>query len=183
MSAFIALTLITSITLVSCDKITDLIEITLKDVAFEIDVNVAEMSTKIDAYKFGGSTTFDPSTNSELEPYLSTIREVNIKEIKVTVNSITPVTGVDLLDATFSITDLVNSANFTYTISTTTPLTVGTEFVIDETTPNFNVVSDIINERHSATVSMEGQVNQTGFVLGFTYSIIADITVGVPEGE
>lgn len=179
----IALTLITSISVISCDKITDLLELTLYNVTFDIDVDVAELTTKDGSYEFGGTATFDPSNNPDLEPYLATIREVEIKEIRVTVDTIVPITGIDLIDASFSITDLVNNANFTYTITETTPLFVGKEFVIDETTPNFNVVSDIINDRHSATVSLEGHVNQTGFVLGFTYSIVADITVGVPQDD
>ncbi len=177
---FIALTIITTVAIVSCNKITELLEITLTDVTFDINLDVSELSTKIESYAFGGTATFNPSSNSEINEYAETIRSVVITEIKLTVTSITPATGLSLLDATFSLTDNVNAAEFTHTISTETPLFVGKEIVFDENTPNFNIVSAIINDMHNATVSLTGHVNQTSFTIGFNAEIMADITVGVP---
>lgn len=179
----VAFTLVVSSTFVSCDKVTDLLEITLRDVTFEAEINVTELTTKDGGYEFGGSGSIEPSENSALSQYLALIRNVEITEIKVTVNSVTPATGLDLYDATFSITDDETGANFTHTITTTTPIIVGTEFVLDSSLPNFGVVSDIINDLHDATIAMGGHVSETGFALGFTYSIKADITVGVPEDD
>lgn len=179
----IAMTLIVATSVTSCKKITDLLEITLRDVVFDVDVNASELTTKNDGFGFGGTATLNPAGNSDLAPYLSTIRRVEIKEIKVTVTSVSPATGLELLDASFSLTDNTNSDNFTYTVSTATPLTVGTEIILDSSTPNFDKVSDIISALHSSTVSLQGHVNQTGFTIGFNYSIKADITVGVPEGD
>lgn len=165
---------------VSCSDVKDALETTIEDVTFDVDVNVSEITTKDDSYEFGGSATLDPKGNSDIGPYLSTIRAVKIKEVIVEVTSITPATGIDLMDATFTLTDLENSAAFTYQITESTPLTLGKTFVLNSSTPNFSVVSDIISDLHSSTVSLSGHVNQTGFVLGFKYTIVADITVGVP---
>gem|GEM_PF-7034504 len=179
---FIVLAFVVAGTFVSCNKITDLLEITLPDVTFDADINVEELTpTKNGGYAFGGSGTINPSANSDIAPYLATIRRVEIKEVKVTVNSVTPSTGVNLIDAYFTITDLENGDTFTYNVSSTTALTAGTEFILDSTTPNFGVVSDIISNMHEATISLGGHVDQTGFTLGFNYSIRADVTVGVPQ--
>lgn len=177
------LTLAVSAAFVSCDKVKDLLEITLRDVTFDVNIDVTELTTKDGGYEFGGSGSIDPVANTALSQYLELIREVNITEIKVTVNSATPASGLDLYDAIFSITDNVTGANFTYTLTTTTPIVAGTEFVLDDSLPNFGVVSDIINDLHAATIVMGGHVSQAGFVLGFTYSIKADITVGVPQDD
>ena len=180
---FFVLTLTVSATFISCDKVTDLLEITLRDITFEANIDVTELTTKDAGYEFGGSGTIYPRQSSALSQYLALIREVNITEIKVTVNSVTPASGLDLYDATFSITDNVTGANFTHTISSTTPIVAGTEFVLDDSLPNFGVVSDIINDLNEATIAMGGHVSETGFTLSFNYSITADITVGVPEGD
>lgn len=179
----IAISLVSAVSFVSCDKVTDLLETTLKDVTFDVDVNVTELTTKDNGYAFGGTGTINPSANSALSQYLSLIRRVEITEVKVKVTSVTPASGLELYDATFSITDTENQANFTYTITTTTPIVVGTEFVLDSSTPNFSVVSDIISDLHAADIALGGHVSETGFALGFNYSIKADITVGVPQND
>ncbi|HAG15267.1 MAG TPA: hypothetical protein DCG69_01910 [Bacteroidales bacterium] len=180
---FIALTVFASGAFISCDKVKDLLEITLYDVTFDVDLDVSELSTKVDGYAFSGTASFDPSSNADLAPYLATIREVEITELKLTVTSITPATGVSLIDASFSLTDNVNSAEFVYQITTLTPLVVGTEFIINQNTPNFSVVTDIISNMHASTISLSGHVNQPGFVIGFNNLITADITVGVPNDK
>ena len=178
----IVMTLFASGIFVSCQAVIDVLEITLHDVVFEVPLDATEITTKVTSYpKFEGSATFNPTTNPELEPYLEAIRGVSITEIKIMVTSITPATGVSLIDASFKITDNVNSAEFIYLITETKALAVGTVFTIDNTTPNFNVVSDIINNLHAATISFEGHVNTAGFVIGFNNIITADITVGVPD--
>ncbi len=176
---FIALTLITSISIVSCNKVKDLLEITLRDVTFDVDVDATELTTKDGSYDFGGSGTISPRSNADLNPYLSLIRSVDITEVKVTVTSVNP-SDLNLLGATFSITDNDNGAVFTYTVTTSTPLS-GATFIIDSSTPNFSIVSDIINDLHDATVSLTGSVDQPGFTIGFNYSVKADIVVGVPQ--
>ncbi len=178
---FFTLTLLTAGTFISCDKVTNALETTIPDLTFDVNINVAEINTKTGSYEFGGSGTIDPSTIPELQPYLALIREVVITEIKITVISVTPATGLELYDATFSLTDLVTSDNFTYSIPSSIPLEVGYEFIIGTSTPNFNVASEIISSLHEATVSAIGHVSQTGFLLGFNYSITANVTVGVPQ--
>lgn len=179
----IALTfVVTGSSLTSCKKIVeDLLVITLQDVHFESTVDVSELLTKNDGFGFGGSKTLIPSQVSAVMPYLATIREVNITEIKVVVTSVTPASGLELLDAAFSITDLSNDEAFVYTLPEAQAIAVGTEFVIDSSSPNFGVVSEIITNMHEANIFMGGTANQTGFLLSFKYSITADITVGVPE--
>lgn len=177
----IAISLVSAVSFVSCDKVVDALETTLKDVTFDVDVNVTELTTKDGSYGFSGSGTINPSANTALSQYLSLIREVNITEIKVTVNSVTPA-GLELLDAEFTITDDVTGSSFTYTA---TPQVIDgtTVFLMDSSLPNFSVVSDIINELHAATITMGGHVNETGFAISFNYSIKADITVGVPQND
>ncbi|MCD6180531.1 MAG: hypothetical protein J7K39_11575 [Bacteroidales bacterium] len=178
---FFVLTLAVSATFVSCDKVTDLLEITLKDVTFDVDVDVAELTTKDGGIEFGGSGTINPRANSELTPYLSLIREVNITEIKISVNSVSPA-GLELLDATFTITDDVTGNSFTYSPDRQV-IDGTTEFILDSSLPNFDVVSDIINDLHAATITLGGHVSETGFAISFNYSITADITVGVPQDD
>ena len=178
---FIALTLITSISIVSCNKVKDLLEITLRDVTFDVNVDASEITTKDGSYDFGGTGTISPRSNADLNPYLALIRSVTITEVKVTVTSVDPA-DLNLLGAVFSITDNENGDVFTYTVTKSTPLS-GDEFVIDSSNPNFNVVSDIINNLHDATVSLAGSVDQAGFTLAFNYSVKADIVVGVPQNK
>ena len=179
---FIALTLLVSGAFVSCKKVKELLEITLHDVAYDVDINVSDLATKDGGYAFAGTATFDPSSNSELEPYLANIRRVVITEIKITVTSITPATGISLLNATFSLKDNVNNAEFTYQF-TPKPLVAGAEFIIDNNAPDFSLISDIITNQHQSTVSIRGSVNNPGFVIDFNTAIKADITVGVPNGK
>ncbi|MDA3905134.1 MAG: hypothetical protein PF484_03575 [Bacteroidales bacterium] len=168
-----------------------MLEVTLQDVEFNIDLNISE-TTKTGSYEFSGTAIFDPAINTELEPYYETIRDVTITEMTITVTSITPSTGVSLLDASLTITDNVNGTQFNHIISTVKPLTaytpstpttpeiLATEFVIGLTAADFSVLSGIINDMHDATVDFSGHVNQTSFTIGFNVGIVADITVGVP---
>lgn len=179
---FFILTLAVSSAFVSCDKVKDLLEITLRDVTFDAEIDVTELTGKDSGYGFSGSGTINPSANTALSQYLELIREVNITEIKITVNSVSPA-GLELLDAEFIITDDVTGKSFVYTVDTPLVIDGTTEFVLDSSLPNFDVVSDIINDLHAATISMGGHVSEAGFALGFTYSIKADITVGVPQDD
>ncbi len=175
----IIMSMLISSMFISCSKIIDALEITVP-VTYNVPINVAEGLAKSDTYPFGGTASFDPSSASELEPYLATIRNVSITEVTMIVSSITPATGVSLTDATLTITDNVTNASFTYTITTVTPLVVGTSFTINKSAPGFDTVTNIINDLHAATVSLNGHVNQTGFSITFDNIISADITVGVP---
>jgi hypothetical protein len=178
---FFVLTLAVSATFVSCDQVKDLLEITLRDVTFEDNIDVTEQTTKDGSYGFEGSGSINPAANSALSQYLSLIREVNITEIKISVNSVSPA-GLELLDATFTITDDETGNSFTYSPDAQV-IDGTTEFVLDSSLPNFGVVSDIINDLHAATITTEGHVSETGFAISFNYSIKADITVGVPEDD
>ncbi len=176
---FFILTVLMAVSFTSCQKI----EVTLTDVSFVVNVNVEELTTKDSGVAFGGSGIIDPSSSPELADYLDLIHHVEITEVKIKVISAEPATGLELNDVYFSLTDNVNQDNFTYEITSPRPIAVGTEFIIDSNSPNFNVVSDIINDLHEATVGIDGHVNQAGFVLGFEYAVKANITVGVPSGK
>lgn len=176
---FLILTLLLAGSFTSCQKV----EITLNDVSFVVNVDVSELSTKDSNIEFGGSGIIDPSTSPELADYLTLIHNVEITEVKIKVISAEPATGLELNDVYFSLTDNVNQSNFTYEITSPTPIAVGTEFIIDSNSPNFNVVSEIINNLNEATVSINGHVNQPGFVLAFEYAVKANITVGLPSGK
>jgi len=165
----------------SCEKVKSLLEITLTDVPFVINIDVQEISKKDSGVEFGGSGSFDPNDSPELAEYLDLVRNVEITEIKVRVTSATPATGLELSDAFFTLTDQANQASFTYNLPAAMDIVVGSEILIDSNTPNFSVVSDIISDMHAASVSLGGHVNQSGFILGFEYSIKANITVRVPE--
>lgn len=91
--------------------------------------------------------------------------------------------GLELLDAEFIITDDVTGKSFVYTVDTPQVIDGSTEFVLDSSLPNFDVVSDIINDLHAATITLGGHVSETGFAISFNYSITADITVGVPQDD
>jgi len=175
----IALILLGSGVFSSCDKVKDLLEITLTDVEFTADFNASDLIMKADI-PFEGSVTFDPKDNPELAPYLETVRRVEVTEVKITVNSVTSVSEIILNDAIFSLTDTVNSDVYSYTTPEPIPLKVGTIILIGGETPDYSIISNILSALHVAKVGMEGNLNQPG-LLDLTFTIKADITVGVPR--
>lgn len=165
----------------SCDKVKDLLEITLTDVEFTVDFNASDLNLKIDPIPFSvPPVTFDPKDNAELAPYLETVRRVEVTEVKITVNSATSIGEFILNDAIFTLTDTVNSDVYSYTTTAPITLEAGTIIMIGGETPDYSKISDIISALHVASLGMEGHINQPG-LLDLTFTIKADITVGVPR--
>lgn len=164
----------------SCNKVKDLLEVTIKDVEFTAQINSSNLVTKSDGFQFAGTVTIDPKDNPELAPYLETIRRVEVTNVKIAIDSVAPTSGLILNDAIFTIKDNVNDSTFTYTIPEAIPLAKGTVIQIGGDSPDYSTISDIISALHVVNLGVDGHTNQLGLV-NFTFTIKADITVGVPR--
>lgn len=165
--------------LTSCDKVTDLLEITLEDFVYSVEVPVDIETTKGSGFTFNGTGPFDPNASPEDESFGKIIKQVDLKSISIMVSELTASSEVVIYDAVFVITDDETGKSLTFEI--TEPITIYPfmEFVIDPSTPNFSVLADILKDLHPATISINGHVNQNEIALTFMYSITADLTLGV----
>lgn len=165
--------------LTSCSKVTDLLEITLEDFAYSVEVPVEIETTKGSGYAFNGTGSFDPNASPGDESFGKIIKQVDLKSISIFVSSLTASSEVIIEDAVFVITDDETGKSLTFEI--TEPITIYflTEFTIDPNTPNFSVLVEILKDLHPATISINGHINQNEIALTFMYSILADLTLGV----
>jgi len=165
--------------LTSCNKVTDLLEITLEDFAYSVEVPVEIETTKGSSYAFSGTGPFDPNASPGDESFGKIIKQVDLKSISIMVSELQASSDVIIEDAVFVITDDETGKSLTFEI--TEPITIYPfmEFTIDPSTPNFSVLADILKDLHPATISINGHVNQNEIALTFMYSILADLTLGV----
>lgn len=163
--------------LTSCDKVTDLLEITLEDFVYSVEFE----TTKSSSYTFNGTGPFDLTASPEDESFGKIIKQVDLKSISIIVSSLSANSTVEIYDAVFVITDDVTGKSLTYAI--TEPITIYPfmEFVVDPSTPNFDVLADILKDPHPATIRIDGHVNQNEIALTFMYTITADITLGLAK--
>lgn len=167
--------------LTSCDKVTDLLEITLEDFVYSVEVPVEFETTKSSSYAFNGTGPFDLAASPEDESFGKIIKQVNLKSISIIVSSLSANSTVEIYDAVFVITDDVTGKSLTYAI--TEPITIYPfmEFVVDPSTPNFDMLADILKDPHPATIRIDGHINQNEIALTFMYTITADITLGLSK--
>jgi len=175
----IATALILTGGLTSCDKVTDLLEITLEDFVYSVEVPVDLETSKVSRYAFNGTGPFDPNASPEDETFGKIIKQVDLKNISIIVSSLSASSDVGIYDAVFVITDDVTGKSLTYEIVEPIIIYPFMEFVIDPNSPNFSVLSDILKDLHPATIRINGHVNQKEIALTFMYSITADLTLGV----
>lgn len=174
-----ALILFGSVVFISCDKVKELLELTIRDVEFTAQIKGSDLIFKADGFPFAGSMTLDPKTNEKLAEHLDNIRRIEVTEVKITVDSVLSASGLILNDALFSITDTVNDSTFTYSIPAAKPIAKGTLILIGGETPDYSTISDILSAMHVAEIGVDGHINQPGY-LELTFTIKADVTVGVP---
>lgn len=176
---FAAIAIVLTGSLTSCNKVTDLLEITLEDFAYAVEVPVEFGSTKSDGFAFNGSGPFDPNASPDDETYGKIIKQVNLKSITIFVSELTAPSEVIINDAVFVITDDETGKSLTFEIKDPITIYPFKEFTIDPNTANYDVLADILKDLHPATISINGHINQNEIVLSFTYSIVADLTLGV----
>lgn len=170
---------ILALSFTSCDKVSDALQITLEDVLYAVEVPVEFNTLKSDIYTFSGSGAFDPNAEEGDEAFGKIIQQVNVKSVSIMVSNLSAPSEVIIEDAVFTLTDHSTGKVLSYVIDGPLTLLPYAEFTIDESTPNFSVVSDILKDLHGATIAINGKINQNEIVLSFMYTITADITLGV----
>ena len=176
---FIATAITLAGSLTSCNKVKDILEITLEDFAYAVEVPVEIGATKGSSIPFSGSGPFDPNASPGDESFGKIIKRVDLKSITIMVSELQASSDVIIEDAEFVITDDVTGKSLIFEI--TDPITIYPfmDFTIDPSTPNFSVLADILKDLHPATITIVGHVNQNEIALTFMYNIVADLTLGV----
>jgi len=178
----IALAMLLIGSLSSCDKITELLEVTLDDFAYPVIVSVDITSSESSPYAFSGTGDFDGITDPDEDEYVGDIiHAVNVKSISIIISDLAADSEIELLDGVFTLTDDVTGKSLTYEINEPITITPYMEFVIDPSTTNYGIVEEIIKDIHQSTITINGHVNQDEIYLTFMYTIVADVTIGVPS--
>lgn len=178
---FIATTLVLTGGLSSCDKITDLLETTLEDVLYPIFVSAEITPNNDGANAFRGTSPFDSSDSEGNELVGQIIHGVDLKSVKLVIDNFTYETELEIFDAVIEIKDDVSGESLIYSIPAPVSITPFMEFEIPSSTSNYNVVTDIIQDLHAATVTVNGHISEDDVDLAFMVYIVADITIGLPE--
>ncbi|MBN2236676.1 MAG: hypothetical protein JW729_03900 [Bacteroidales bacterium] len=166
-------------TLNSCNKVTDALDIVLEDFLYSVEVPMEVETVKSSSYAFGGSGAFDPSASEGDQAFGKIIKAVNLKSILIGVSTLSGANNIEIYDAVFTITDDVTNKTLTYQITEPTAIYPFMMFEVDPSTPNFDVLTDILKNLHPATISINGHINETEIALTFAYYITADITLGI----
>jgi len=159
----------------SCEKVAEEIEN-----ATEITVNTSldapivavpetTKSTNGDA-KFNETYILDLANNDDLKDYLDKIQSISVSEIIVSIQSVDP-SNLVLLDGTFSITDNENGDSFSFNAPSNLSLIKDASFKIDENTPGWETVNDIIASKHASTLQAVGTINDESFTVEFLCSL------------
>ena len=178
-----AVMFVASFSFTSCQQIADSIEdsaeITIQT-EFSIPLTVVPVGGKSlndDVYHFASSTILDPAENEDLTDYLSDIKKLEIKGIKILIKSVST-TGLILDNSTFIIKKQGEGDNiFTYSTPEGMALVEGAEIVIPNDHPDWDELNSLIKRMSPMSISVSGDINNDAFTVEFEWIISTKITV------
>jgi len=162
---------LSAFTFTSCDKIEDAVEVTI-NTDFEAPLVVTPEGKSA---TFNETVVLDPRESKDLKDYLDDIKSIDITKIKIKVVSVDPA-GIELENATFTITDNVTAEKFEYSTPDNSKLTAGQMFEVGSDHPQWAIINKIISDLHASTVTAVGSVNNDEFTIEFKLIISVKAT-------
>ena len=127
------------------------------DLAIEVDEPVMK-STTADGYPFEAYATIDVLDDEDVYEYQDKIDDFIVSGVTVSVTSVTPNQGVELLPKTsFTITNGTRTA--TWTLASSMPVLVGTSQDLEDLGKIYDTVNAILDDMKPFTISAVGHTN------------------------
>jgi hypothetical protein len=127
------------------------------DLQIEVDEPVMK-STTADSYPFEASDQIDVLDDEDVYEYQDKIDDFIVSGVTVSVTSVTPSQGVELLPQTaFTITNGTRTA--TWTLATSMPVEVGTSQDLEDLGKIYETVNAILGDMKPFTISAVGSTN------------------------
>lgn len=155
-----------------CDEVKSLLDVKF-DANYTVDLNMnvpAEGTTKSVQSTFQGSTTIDPTSNSDVSKYLDLIKSWQVTKLTGTFKNVSKEAVLENGTITFS--SDAGKATWTFT---NIAIKNGGTFTLDNTDGQWDEVDKILNAKKAFTVSVQGKTNISGFT--FTLSVAVNTQV------
>jgi hypothetical protein len=160
------------VTFSSCDKVTDLADVTF-DASLSSDITATSAGeTRADSYAFEGSAVIDPTSDANINKYWDNLKAWSIQKVTLKVKTISQ-------DATMEEGNLVvtdNNTQDTLFIANATgfPLTAGTT-ILEVTSGDWAGTEAALMAQHSLFVAIDGTLDQPGVEV--TFEVVVDSKV------
>jgi len=127
------------------------------DLFLQVDEPMVK-STGAESYPFQASATIDVLDDEDVDEYQDKIDDFIVSGVTVTVTSVTPSDGVELLPQTaFTISNGTRTA--TWTLATSMPVEVGTSQDLEDLGKIYETVNAILGDMKPFTISAVGSTN------------------------
>jgi len=137
---------------------------------YHTDLNV-DVSAGLRNVSFNESSTIDPASDPNFSKYFDKIKEIEVQDIKVEITSITK--NVNLVTGTLSIYNESRSAAWNMN---DIPLEVGTVITLDNSSGGWSTVSQILKDKQTFTVHVEGEVDEGDVSFTMKVTITTKVT-------
>ncbi|RLD91680.1 MAG: hypothetical protein DRJ09_00285 [Bacteroidetes bacterium] len=162
------------VTFSSCDKVTDLADITF-DTSLSSNISATSAGeTRADTtYAFSGSAIVDPTSDSTINKYWDNLKSWNIQKVTLKVKTISQ-------DATMTEGHLIVKDNNTEDVlftadATGFPLTAGT-VIMEVTSGDWVGTEAALMAQHSLFISIDGALDQPNVDVTFTVVVDSKVT-------
>ncbi len=160
------------ITFTSCDKATDLADVTF-DATLSANIDATSASeARADSYSFSGSAVIDPTSDETIKEYWDNIKNWDIKKITVKVKSIEH--EVNLLQGNLVVNDNNTQEELYTAAAQALPLTPGT-VVLTVTDGDWSKITNALNSQHALLAMINGAIDQPD--IDITFEVIIELRV------
>ncbi len=173
----IALPLILSAVLVSCDSLESLFDVDFKTtLSGTLNIDVPDPIKKAaDGFPFADSITIDPLQDDEIAEYADKIVNITADSVMVEVVSVNKDDVVFLSGTTITISDETHTV--TWTITSDWPINAGTTLKLEDVGGNvYDGVTYILSRMEVFTASAAGTCSQSGVVVVLKIDIETTVT-------
>jgi hypothetical protein len=157
-----------------CEKIKSLLDVKF-DANYTVDMNMtvppASGSVKNALSAFSGSTTIDPTTNSDVAKYLNLIKSWDVTSITGTFKNVSKEAVLE--NGTLSFSSDAGTATWTFT---NVQIKNGGTFTMDDSGNQFSELSKIFSAKKVFTATVSGKTDKDDFTFTMEVKINSTIT-------
>jgi hypothetical protein len=143
------------------------------DTVYSVEITANEITLKTDGYLFRGLAVLDPNLNEDTKNW--DIIKLSLGEARFTVKEANITDMLFSYSLEFKITDDVLGTSITHSYVEMNSLYPENSFLFPSNSANDAFFSNLIHEKHSATIMVSGFASQTGVELVFTFKIMASV--------
>ncbi len=166
----LAVVLLTGFLFSGCNKAKELLDLKF-DINYDTDLNFS-VPDGLKTLAFSREITVDPVSNPTVEKYYDKIKDIEILEMSVEVNSISK--DINLITGTVRIFNDSKQAEWTFENQ---PITTGTKLELGNDNGQWDALSGILLDQQIFTEKVEGVVDQGGVTFSMKIKMKAKITV------